>query len=405
MKKNLPYILIGIIASAIVVLFFVGRNRKEKEFDDRLTFRNRDKIPYGTYVAYNNLKSIFPNASIDVNKSDPGYWENNEDRQAYIIISPEFTPDEYEMKRIIRFIENGNDVFISTARVSFDAEKFLKCDIYYPQGFGNMFFMMQIPDSMTVSINTLSGNKSFTYPGKAFDFWFHGIDSLTSTVLGHNAAGNPDFIHLKAGKGNLFFHLAPVAFTNYFLLHKNNISYYEYALSHISPRTEKVIWDEYYLFKKSENRPERERSNWMSVFLRYPALKWAFITALLTLLIYVLLEMRRKQRQIPVITKPRNDSLDFVKTIGRLYHDKGDHKNLCKKMASYFLEHVRNRYKLTTNELDERFINSLHYKTGVDEREIGDIVFFIKSMDQVAAVSDRQLIIFHKQLESFYKKA
>ena len=76
-------------------------------------------------------------------------------------------------------------------------------------------------------------------------------------------------------------------------------------------------------------------------------MKWAaLLTAIFALLLYVVLEMRRKQRTIPVMTKPKNDSLEFVKTIGRLYHDKGDHKNLCRKMSAYFLEHVRNRYKL-----------------------------------------------------------
>jgi hypothetical protein len=114
--------------------------------------------------------------------------------------------------------------------------------------------------------------------------------------------------------------------------------------------------------------------------------------------------MRRKQRYIPVITKPKNDSLDFVKTIGRLYYDKGDHKNLCRKMSAYFLEHVRNRYKLATTELNEDFIKNLQFKTGADESEIRSIVFFIREMENAATVSDHQLQYFHKQLEIFYSK-
>jgi hypothetical protein len=62
----------------------------------------------------------------------------------------------------------------------------------------------------------------------------------------------------------------------------------------------------------------------------------AFVVLAAILLLYVLLNMRRKQRYIPIVKKPSNDSLDFVKTIGRLYFDKADHKNLCRKMASFF---------------------------------------------------------------------
>ena len=144
--------------------------------------------------------------------------------------------------------------------------------------------------------------------------------------------------------------------------------------------------------------------NWLSVLFRYPALKAALLTAIFTLLLFVLLEMRRKQRYIPVISKPRNDSLDFVKTIGRLYYDKGDHKNLCRKMAAYFLEHVRNRYKLATGTLDDEFVQHLRFKSDVPEPEIRSIVSFIKYLDDVPVINYKELSEFHKQLESFYKK-
>jgi len=115
--------------------------------------------------------------------------------------------------------------------------------------------------------------------------------------------------------------------------------------------------------------------------------------------------MRRKQRIIPVLTKPRNDSLDFVKTIGRLYHEKRDHKNLSRKMSAYFLEHIRNRYKLATNLLDERFIQLLKIKTDQAEDNIRSIVSFIKNLDMADEISTDQLADFHKQLEGFYKNA
>ena len=117
------------------------------------------------------------------------------------------------------------------------------------------------------------------------------------------------------------------------------------------------------------------------------------------------MEMRRKQRAIRIIQPPKNDSLDFVKTIGRLYHDKGDHRNLCNKMAAYFLEHVRTRYKMSTTELDEEFIKSLSFKTGLEEDNIRSIVTVIQRLHGANAVSADELISFHKQLESFYKTA
>jgi hypothetical protein len=215
---------------------------------------------------------------------------------------------------------------------------------------------------------------------------------------------------MKAGKGNLFVHLAPMAFTNYFLLHKQNIEYLEKIFTLLSPATKKVLWDEYYINKKNDRRRDPNKKSWLSTLLNIEnengqkSIAFAFWLLLLLLLVYVVMEMRRKQRHIPVIKKLRNDSMDFVKTIGRLYHDKGDHRNLCRKMAAYFLEHVRNRYKLPTNELNEEFVKALNIKSGIAEEEIKPIIGFIGYLDQPVSISNADLFQFHKQLESFYKK-
>jgi hypothetical protein len=74
-------------------------------------------------------------------------------------------------------------------------------------------------------------------------------------------------------------------------------------------------------------------------------------------------------------------------------------------MAAYFLEHVRNRYKLSTVNLDEKFIKTLHMKSGQPEEHINEIVSFINQLDQVEIVPDKHLTAFHMQLEEFYKNA
>jgi hypothetical protein len=265
-----------------------------------------------------------------------------------------------------------------------------------------------ISDTLRVSLSKPPFQRTYDYmyPGKRLDCHFYKIDTATTTILGTGHGGNTNFIHLKAGQGNVYVHLAPMAFSNYFLLRDKNNGYYEDALSVMSPKTKKVVWDEYFLSKRYpySRRGDNNNKSWFSALFGYQAFKWAFLTAIFALLLFVLLEMRRRQRFIPVVTKPRNDSLDFVKTIGRLYYDKGDHKNLCRKMSAYFLEHVRNRYKLSTTEMNDAFVKNLQYKSGVEEEEVSRIVYFIRDMENATEISDHQLIHFHKQLESFYSK-
>ena len=174
-----------------------------------------------------------------------------------------------------------------------------------------------------------------------------------------------------------------------------------------APEVKRVVWDEYYLNKRYYLEPNesKPKTGWFSTFMKHQSLKWALLTAILTLLIYVLFEMRRRQRYIPVVLPPRNDSLEFVTTIGRLYFEKGDHANLGRKMGAYFLEYVRNKYKLPTGSLNEDFVKKLQFKTSVPEDEIKNILATISHIENGGELSNKHLAEFYKQLESFYQKA
>jgi hypothetical protein len=416
LKKYIPHILIALVVLALFLLMFVDRNNRRKELDERLSFRKRDKIPYGVFAAYESMKSMFPNAHVMSERREPGSWDSISlfgKHQALVIICPDFNADKYEMTNLVNFVENGNDVFISAISLSDEATRVINADVNSFEPLISYFSNSEKSDTLTVSLRLPFNQvkQSWSYPGKQLDGYFSRVDTTTSTILGLDKRGRPDFIHLKAGKGNLFVHLAPMAFTNYFLLHRQNIEYLEKIFSMMSPATTKVLWDEYYLTKKNERRRDNNKKSWIQTLLGLQndngdhSIAAAFWLLLFLLLLYVILEMRRKQRHIPVIKRLRNDSLDFVKTIGRLYHDKGDHRNLCRKMSAYFLEHVRNRYKLPTSELNEEFVKNLHIKTGITEEEIRPIVGYIRYLEEPVSISAQDLYVFHKQLESFYKKA
>jgi hypothetical protein len=164
---------------------------------------------------------------------------------------------------------------------------------------------------------------------------------------------------------------------------------------------EKILWNEYYLFKPGEREDE---PSWLRVLLQHREFKWGLFTALAALFLFVLLNMRRRQRMIPTITRPKNESLEFVKTMGRLYYQRRDHLNLARKMGAHFRDHVRARYNLATVEMEENFIISLQKKSGYPEPELKQIVEFIIFLDSAPAISERQLVGFQKKLESFYEK-
>ena len=404
MKKFLPYIIAGLVLLLLLWLVFSTQQTRHV-LDERISFNKRDKIPYGMYVAYHSLFHIFPNASVIVNKKKPTLWDSlniSTDKQALIIISPRFMPDETELHRLWDFVKTGNTVFISSHTLSYDAQNFFSCDDYASDL--SLFGLDAETDSLSVKLLSppFPDQKKYDYPGRQYDGYFGKYNKDISYELGSKNDTDINFIQLKAGQGSIYLHLAPLTFSNYFLLHGQNINYYNKMLSLIPKDTKKVVWDEYFLHKRI-SLGSNESKGPLSALMSQRSFRAALWLLIILLALYILQEMRRKQRTIPVMARPRNDSLEFVKTIGRLYHEKRDNKNLGKKMAAYFLEHIRNRYKLSTNQLDDEFITSLGRKTAQPENNIREIISFINNIDETDEIADEQLADFHKKLEEFYK--
>ncbi len=404
-RKFLPYI-IGLAILAIIIVVIVSGKTTRRSFDERITLRQKDKIPYGTAAAQELLPYLFPRTEFFTGNEAPGNWNHlNQygNGQALVLMSKNFYGDEYELAQLMRFVKEGNYVFIIGRNFSEETQKYFGFatssnvleDYYNTDDVDSLQVHLQKPSYQTDS--------SFVFPGLRYEGWISEYDTAKTIVLGRNASGDPNFIRLNAGDGSFFIHTAPLAFSNYFILHKNNEDYFSQVFSVMPTSIEKMEWNEYYLNKSSSNNSKSKNKGLLEVLMRYPSFRYGLITAILLLLTFVVMEMRRRQRMIPLYQRPRNDSMDFVKTMGRLYHDRRDHANLARKMSNYFMEHVRTQYKLPTQQLDDEFIQSLHYKSGYALEKLAGIVSFIHELDQQGQISEKQLASFHRQLELFYQ--
>jgi hypothetical protein len=92
--------ILNICAALGTILLLWGCNGfSGKKMDERITLRKGDKIPYGTYVAYENLQYMFPVADIKVSQESPAayssfisdYTYNSSSKHSkalYVIITP-----------------------------------------------------------------------------------------------------------------------------------------------------------------------------------------------------------------------------------------------------------------------------------------------------------------------------
>jgi len=181
------------------------------------------------------------------------------------------------------------------------------------------------------------------------------------------------------------------------MLFANNATYTARALSYVPANVSKIYWDEYYKISNKSSTPLR-------FFLNNEHLRWAVRLAMAGLIIYVLFQMKRRQRVIPVITPLKNSSLDFIQTVSNVYFNQKDNNSIAQKKLSYFLDFVRQRFYLPTREMDQNFIEQLSRKSGVAVSEITDLVNLLREVEAAEEVSDHLLLMIDQHIDNFYKQ-
>ena len=400
MKRYVPLILVLLLLLAGGI-YLMRRSSTQRRFDVRLSLRREDRIPYGTFLARSLLPDLFPQAGVYNEPAAPGRWDSlsaSDDRQAIFLMSYYVDADKDEVNELLRFASRGNYVYLVGVDYSSALCEALSIEARRADTYPD--------DTMTVALETPRfGGRSYHYPGYDLSGLLlrHAPDS--TVLLGTRDGGRPNFLQFRVGSGAIFVHSSPLAFSNYFLLQPGNEEYLAGALSVLPSNLRRVAWSEYYLSKDSGSGggSKGESPDWLRVLLRYKAFSWALVLMLLLLLLYALSEMRRRQRWIPLFERPRNESLDFVQTVGRLYYDQRDHHNLASKMIQYFLDHVRQQYKIPTGTLDEEFIRRLEARSGYPRAELERLLTLIGEIRALERTSDTQLAELHQQLENYYQ--
>lgn len=174
-------------------------------------------------------------------------------------------------------------------------------------------------------------------------------------------------LSIPYGKGTITCVSAPLLFTNYGILDKNCAPFVFRLMSQMADlpvyRTEAYVNNDEMMMEGQS--PLRE-------FMKRPALQWAVYLSLLGVILFMLFTVRRRQRVIPVLEKPKNHSLEFIQLIGTLYYQRHDNVDLVKKKFRYFAEEVRRKAEvdIPTVNTDDQECRLLAEKTGMDYTQI-----------------------------------
>jgi hypothetical protein len=391
MKKDWKYILYISVAFG---LFVVVKLMAPKQYDWSVTFNHRDKNPYGAYALDQLLPTIFPAEGITHSYQTLYEIKDSLKRVGNVlIITRAFSAGKEDTNALLKHVETGGSAFISSQYFwghLIDTLDFSAADYLFKEG--NIFDKKDTSELRLVN-PTLDTTQRYGFRRDNVYNYFEHFDTTKTTVIARNDKGYPITIRIAWGKGNIILNSTPLAFTNIYLLSKDHEHFVSQMLSYL-PKAP-LEWTEFYHLGRMESETP------LRYILTTEPLRWAYYLAIVGLLIFMVFEMKRKQRIIPVVKPLANTTLEFVSTIGNLYLQNKEHKKIAEKKIAFLLEHIRSKFYLNTNKLDAVFFEALSRKSGKSETEIVTLFKTVTSIQAQPHITEQQLIELNKQIENF----
>jgi hypothetical protein len=394
MRKDWKYI---VYVSLAVFLFVVVRLLRPQQFDWSLSLSHDDKNPYGTYALNELLPSFFSGRKIT--NSYETLYELKDSLRAgenVIIMAGRFQCEKEDTEALLSHVAGGATAFITAQYFRGHFSDTLNLTAYDYLFSTEEALRQADTTSLRFSNHQLDTAHEYWFKRENVSNYFRRYDTTRTTVIARNENGAPVTIRMKWGKGNLILNSTPHAFTNIYLLARDNQEFVAKTLSYLPARN--VYWTEYYHHGRMESRTP------LRFILTNEPLKWAYYIVILSIVLFMIFESRRKQRIIPIVKPPANTSLEFVSTIGNLFYQHGDHRNMAEKKISFLLDHIRTRYLLKTNQFNDEFRTALAHKSGHSREEVNALFNAISFITSTTMVSAGQLMDLNDKIEQFYQQ-
>ncbi|QDP84877.1 hypothetical protein FNJ88_04650 [Chryseobacterium sp. SNU WT5] len=380
---NKTFKLYGLIFIIVMVVLALLELSKSAVTDWRKNFDVNEKSPFGLFIFSKEVDQLLNDKVKRTNFSPYDFYKTQKLKPHNILII-ESEIDSESWNKILQNVKKGSDAMVLTGSFSrkiADSLGFFVSKVNYEDR-----YLLTLTDHKfskdSLLLDKLPSGKVFELIIEKHEIL--GIEESETKIA--------NFIKINHGKGHLYLHSEPLILTNYYLLKPGNEKYVQDVFSYLPNR--ETVWF------SGDNKNVAESRSPLRFILASPGLRYAWWLLLGGLLLFIIFNAKRKQRIVPIIEAKKNKSVEFVKSIGNLYLQEGDFHDMMAKKAQYFLNRVRMDLMIDTKDLDEKFINLLHLKTGKSVEKIKEATELIKKgQDPYASVMQADLMKMNKLLD------
>jgi len=398
LKGNRKYYIILISVFLGVVLF---QYLQPKPINWNKTYLRKDKIAFGSYAIYELLENTYAEELI-LNRQTlySLNHKNTATHQSLLMIDGDLELQALDTKTLFDFVSRGNKAllcannFSGTLRDTFD----LRTRDSWFRNFGNIDSMLHQPAFELRFVKPQTGMpKSYAYTQGAVESTFSHYDHRLFRVVAVNKHNEPVLLRAQIGKGELLLATCPDVFSNLFVVDHPSRDY-AYALLSLL-RNHTLIWDEHY---KTFNT---NHGSLLQFIFSSDALYMAYGILLIGILVFMVFELKRRQRAIEVIRPPENSTLAFVDVISHVYFNSKNHLHIAREKINYFYFEVRQKYSVNTHQIDEVFIRRVSRLSGLSEEAVQNLFLYCERLKQEPALSEYDLLELNSRINTFKQKS
>lgn len=413
MNRNLIVILFVLIIGGGISALVIYFNQFVPEYDWHQSYDKDSEEPYGLHLFYQLMENQESEMTV-INNDFYNTLDTNETNATYIVFEDYLHIDSLKAEHLLKFVEKGNNALLVANYSPLDVLcNFLpKTDTIYDYDY--------VYDSL-VSVNFVNPLASSS---EKLNFHHQFLKDTTATYwMGYTLSYFEDSLQLygmnpisyiqdtlvnsfrvQLGEGELIVHANPILFTNYNIIKKEGLDHSNNILSHLSDGT--IYWDETSKYPESSFNGRRgaENNPLQFLFSDY-RLRWGWYLFLVAVVFYLLFRSKREQRIIPILPKNSNTSIAYVKAIGILYFQKGEHKIIADEMYTLFLADVRSKYHFSTNLEEAKLIEQIVTRSAIEQEKIEALFKHFRKVRFSPIANSKDLINLHHSIEFYHKNS
>jgi hypothetical protein len=383
-----------LLIAVFLVLALLYQYFLPKRFVWKETYGRYDRQPFGSYVFDDVVSSSVGDYQV-VGKtifqyyydSQEEYEAEEEEGQCVAPLPPEKRRALLVTNRSIPFSDSDMTALMCLLR---QGNKAMLCLENFPYSLRDSFYFREASRYIPEHIALAEGIEQYVADGYRRDSLLFGADALhpahvyevyphmhryilrqeipsgsrkgripddSPEPLAYDNNGDTVALRFRVGEGELFLVSTPLMFTNYGTLDGNNASYAFRLLSYMKGMP---------LIRLDSYRDARGTgaATPLRYIMKEPPLRWAFFAALAVILLFMVFTAKRRQRAIPFVCPPANESLRFTLLVANLYYQRKDYRDMLRKKYLHFCAELKRTegLDLQSDERDETLCRRLAEK-------------------------------------------